>query len=143
MLFIVCKILHVVGNVLWIGGGAAAAFTFVLLGREDPKVRLAAAQALRKIMLRLVSPGMNISLVAGLIMLITYWSELYAKAPWMHAKLTVGLIAAGFSGVLSGKLRRASTGTDVPPGAVKLAGAVLVLSAVANVAFVFLRFGQH
>jgi len=143
MLFIVCKILHVIGNVMWLGGGAAAAFTFVLISREDPKVRLAGAQALRKIILRLVSPGMNISLLAGLVMLVTFWSDLYAKAPWMHAKLTVGLIAAGFSGVLSGKLRRASDGADVPPGAVKLAGAVLVFSAVANVAFVFLRFGQH
>ena len=62
MLFIVCKILHVIGNVMWLGGGAAAAFTFVLISREDPKVRLAGAQALRKIILRLVSPGMNISL---------------------------------------------------------------------------------
>jgi uncharacterized membrane protein len=143
MLFLVCKIIHVIGNVLWLGGGAAAAFSFVLLGREDPKVRLAAAQALRKIMLRLVSPGMNLSLGAGLIMLLTYWSDLYAKAPWMHAKLTVGLIAAGFSGVLSGKLRRAAEGSEVTPGAIKLAGAVLILSAVANVCFVILRFGQH
>jgi len=143
MLFLVLKIVHVVGNVMWLGGGAAAAFTFVLLAREDPKTRLAAAQALRKIMLRLVSPGMSISLTAGLIMLLMFWGDLYAKAPWMHAKLTVGLIAAGFSGVLSGRLRRAAAGTEVTPGAIKLAGAVLVFSAIANVAFVFLRFGQH
>ena len=51
-------------------------------------------------------------------MLLTYWSELYAKAPWMHIKLTVGLIAAGFSGVLTGKLRRAArAGRTAMPGA--------------------------
>lgn len=143
MLFTVCKIIHVIGNVLWLGGGAAAAFAFLLLLRQDPKVRLAAAQALRTIMLRMVTPGMLLSLSAGLVMLLMFWSELYAKAPWMHAKLTVGLIAAGFSGVLSGKLRRAASGTEVTPGSIKLAGSMLVLSAVANVAFVFLRFGQH
>jgi uncharacterized membrane protein len=77
-------------------------------------------------------------------MLLDGWSALYARQPWMHAKLTVGLIAAAFSGVLSGRLRRAAAGdAEISAGALKAAGAVLLLSAIANVMFVFLRFGAR
>ena len=143
MLLLVGKIIHVIGNVLWLGGGAACAFAFAALATGDANTRTAAARALRKVVLTLVTPGMLLSLGAGLVMLLSYWSELYAKAPWMHAKLTVGLIAAAFSGVLSGRLRRAATqGADVSPGSIRLAGGVLVLSAIAGVTFVLTRMGQ-
>ena len=142
MLF--AKILHVFGNIVWLGGGMAAAFAMAFLVSENRETRLAAAKALRKLVLLTVTPGMIVSLAAGLFMLMVDWSELYARAPWMHAKLTVGLVAAAFSGVLTGKLRRAAaTGEEVSAKSMKLAGTVLLLSAVANVAFVFLRFGQR
>jgi len=143
MLFVICKILHVVGNVLWLGGGAASAFAFVLLAHEDAAVRRSAARALRTLTMRLVSPAFITSIVAGLVMLLTFWSELYAKAPWMHVKITVGLIAAAFSGVLSGKLRRAANGDEVSASSVRLAGAILVLSGLVNVIMVYTRLGQH
>jgi uncharacterized membrane protein len=142
MLLLVCKIVHVIGNVLWLGGGVVSAFTFALLASESAPTRRAAARSLRTVVLTIVTPGMLLSIGAGLVMLLSYWSELYAKAPWMHMKLTVGLIAAGFSGVLSGRLRRASQGTDVTVGSVRLAGAVLLLSAVAGVTLVMTRLGQ-
>jgi protoporphyrinogen IX oxidase len=143
MLLLIGKIVHVIGNVLWLGGGAAAAFAFAQLAREDAKVRASAARAIRTIILTIVTPGMLLSFAAGLVMLLSYWSELYAKAPWVHMKLTVGLIAAGFSGVLSGRLRRAATqGAEVTPGSLRLAGGVLLFSAVAGVVLVFLRPGQ-
>lgn len=141
---LLAKIVHVIGNIVWLGGGMAAAFAMAFLASESKDTRLAAAKALRKLVLTTVTPAMVVSLAAGLYLLLTGWSELYAKAPWMHAKLTVGLIAAAFSGVLTGKLRRASaTGEDVSANSMKLAGSVLLLSAVANVFFVFLRFGQR
>ena len=114
------------------------------LASDKPETRLAAAKALRRVVLLIVTPGMLLSLGAGLVMLLDGWALLYAKAPWMHAKLTVGLIAAAFSGVLSGRLRRAGEGSgELSPGAFRTAGLVLLLSAIANVCFVFLRFGQH
>jgi len=141
---LLAKIVHVIGNIVWLGGGVAAAFAMAFLASESRETRLAAARALRKLVLVLVTPGMVVSLAAGLFMLMIDWSELYSKAPWMHAKLTVGLVAAAFSGVLTGKLRRAAaTGEDVSANSMKLAGSVLLLSAIANVFFVFLRFGQH
>lgn len=142
MLLLIGKIVHVIGNVMWLGGGAVAAFAFAQFATGDAATRRAAAQSLRKVVLMLVTPGMLLSLLAGLVMLLSYWSELYAKAPWMHMKLTVGLIAAGFSGVLSGRLRRAAQGSDVTAKSVRLSGAILLLSAVLGVVLVFLRPGQ-
>jgi uncharacterized membrane protein len=137
---VIAKILHVIGNILWLGGGAVAAFTMVLLASQAKDTRMAAAQAIRKLVLMVVTPGMLLSFAGGLTMLLTYWSEMYAKAPWMHMKLTVGLIAAAFSGVLTGRLRRAATSSEeLSTGAMKLAGAVLLLSAVAGVSLVMLR----
>lgn len=141
---LITRILHVIGNIAWLGGGVVAAFAMAMLASESKDTRLAAAKALRKVVLLIVTPGMLLSLGAGLVMLLSDWSTLYAKAPWMHAKLTVGLIAAAFSGVLSGRLRRATEDPDgLTPGAFKTAGLVLLLSAVANVCFVFLRFGAR
>jgi uncharacterized membrane protein len=141
---LILRIIHVIGNIAWLGGGAVAAFAMAMLASEAPATRLAAAQALRKVVLFLVTPGMLLSLGAGLIMLLSEWSTLYAKQPWMHGKLTVGLIAAAFSGVLSGRLRRGSSDAEaLSPKAFRTAGLVLVLSAVANVTLVIMRFGAR
>lgn len=141
---LIARILHVFGNIVWLGGGMAAAFAMAFLASETKETRLAAARALRRVVLLAVTPGMLLGLGAGLYMLLDGWSALYARQPWMHAKLTVGLIAAAFSGVLSGRLRRAAAGSDdISAGAMKAAGAVLLLSAIANVMFVFLRFGAR
>lgn len=141
---LIWRILHVLGNIGWLGGGVVAAFSMALLASDRPETQVAAAKVLRKVVLWIVTPSMLLSLGAGLVMLLDGWVLLYAKAPWMHAKLTVGLIAAAFSGVLSGRLRRAgSPGAELSPGAFRAAGLVLLLSAVANVSFAFLRFGQH
>ncbi len=136
---LIARILHVVGNIFWLGGGAACAFAMLLMASESKDVRCAAARALRKITVYIVTPGMLVGLAGGLIILLPNWSELYAKQPWMHMKLTVGLIAIAFSGVLTGRLRRAANGDEAPVGALKLAGAVLLLSAVAGATLVFLR----
>lgn len=136
---LIARILHVVGNILWLGGGAACAFAMVLMASGTKEVRLAAAKALRTITVYIVTPGMLLGLAGGLTILLSSWSDLYAKQPWMHMKLTVGLIAIAFSGVLTGRLRRAANGDDGPVGGLKLVAAVLVLSAILGAALVFLR----
>jgi uncharacterized membrane protein len=142
MLF--ARIIHIIGNILWLGGGTVAAFAMAQLAVSSKETQLAAAKVLRKVVLAVVTPGMLLGLGGGLYMLLMDWSTLYAKAPWMHAKLTVGLIAAGFSGVLTGKLRRAATsGAEIPASSMRLAGWSLLLSAIANVFFAFTRFGSH
>ncbi len=136
---LIARILHVIGNIFWLGGGVACAFTMLLMASESKASRAAAAKALRTITVYIVTPGMLAGLVGGLWLLVPHWSDLYAKQPWMHMKLTVGLVAIAFSGVLTGRLRRAANGDDAPLGALKLAGAVLLLSALAGATLVFVR----
>ena len=57
------RILHVIGNIVWLGGGIAAALAMATLASENKEVRLAAAKALRKIVLTVVTPGMLLSIV--------------------------------------------------------------------------------
>ena len=141
---LIAKVLHVIGNILWLGGGATAALLMLRMARESRETQVKVAAAVRKVALQCVTPGMLLSFAGGLYMLLTQWSSFYAKQPWMHAKLTVGLVAAAFSGVLSGKLRRAANGeAEIQPGAMGAAAAVLILSAVAGVLLVFLRFGAR
>jgi uncharacterized membrane protein len=136
------RVIHVLGNILWLGGGAVAAFAMAMLASSSRETRTEAAKALRKLVLFVVTPGMLLSFAGGLTMLLSAWSTLYAKAPWMHTKLTVGILAAAFSGVLSGKLRRAAGGNgEVTAKSMAIAGAVLVLSAIAGVSLVYLRVG--
>jgi uncharacterized membrane protein len=139
---LIARILHIVGNILWLGGGAACALAAVMLASESKETRAAAAKALRTVVLYVVTPGMLLGWAGGLHMLLAHWSDLYSKAPWIHTKLTIGLVAAAFSGVLSGGLRRAaSSGDELSPGRMRLAGIVLLLSAVAGASLAFLRPG--
>ena len=141
---LIAKVLHVIGNILWLGGGATAALVMLRMAREPRETQVKVAAAVRTVALQCVTPGMLLSFAGGLYMLLTQWSSFYAKQPWMHAKLTVGLVAAAFSGVLSGKLRRAASGEgEIQGGAMGAAAAVLILSAVAGVLLVFLRFGAR
>ncbi|HEY6878310.1 MAG TPA: CopD family protein [Polyangiales bacterium] len=142
MWFLISKILHVIGNVLWLGGGAVVAFAFVMMANESVEVQRRSAIVLRRLTTYVVTPGMILSLVGGLVMLIGFWNELYKKAPWAHTKLTIGILAAAFSGVLTGRLRRAAAGQAVTAGPVRTAGIVLLVSAIAGVVAVFTKFGQ-
>ncbi len=138
---LIARIIHVVGNVLWLGGGAVAAFAMAQFALSSQENRTAAAKIVRKTVLNIVTPGMLLSFAGGLFMLLSHWSDLYAKAPWMHMKLTVAFIAAGVSGALSGKLRRAAEGAEITPKSMRILGTILVLSAVAAVTLVLARFG--
>jgi uncharacterized membrane protein len=140
MLMQLAKVVHVIGNILWLGGGAAAAFALVLMAGESKETKKAAAHAVRRLILMVVTPGMVLSFAGGLTNLLMFWDALYKKAPWMHTKLLVGLIAAAFSGVLSGKLRKAAAGhEELSVGAMKLSGSVLLVSAIAGVALALLH----
>lgn len=139
---LIAKIIHVLGIVVWLGGGAVTAMIMVLLASQSPETRAQATKAARKLTLMMVSPGMLAAWGGGLVMLLSQWS-LYAKAPLMHTKLLVGLIAAGITGVLSGRLRKACAADgQVAPGAMKLVASILLLSALAGVSLVMIyRYG--
>ncbi len=109
MSMIVFRYLHFLGITFWIGSAVAVAVAASTPTPGDTGI----AQALRKITLRVTTPSMLVAFAGGFGMLIPSFAEVYSKQGWMHIKLTLLLILAGATGVLTGKLRRWAEGQDV------------------------------
>jgi len=87
---------------------------------------------------RMAGLGVVLATVGALARLIPGWSAHYAHAPWMHIKLTIGLVLGGLHGLLVNRVRKASQGTPVAPGTfvgIAVTYAVLGLAAVALALF--------
>ncbi len=100
---------HLVGVVLWVGGIVAAAIVGATVAKEGEAGRSALAAA-RRAVLYAATPGMLLAWIAGLSFLIPHFTDLYARAGWMHTKLTLLLVLTGVTGVLTGRLRKAAAG---------------------------------
>jgi uncharacterized membrane protein len=135
----VALVVHFLGLLLWIGGAITCAWMAASLVSAG---ELKALTAVRSALLAVVMPGILLATIGGLARLLPMWSAHYAHAPWMHAKLTIGLVLGALHGLLVGRVRRASQGTKVAPGlfvAIAVAYAVLGL---AGVALAILRPGE-
>jgi putative membrane protein len=122
--------------ILWVGGIVAAALAVTLAAEE---ARRGAAEAARKVALYVASPGMLLTWLVGLAVLIPNFSALYAKAGWMHGKLTLVFIASGLTGALSGMLRKIAAGdTDVK--LVRLRILTIAIFVIAVIAIALVRF---
>lgn len=123
---------HLIGVILWIGGTATAAIVAIAGAREEGAVRTAILSAARRAMLMIATPGLLLAWIAGLAWLIPYFGSLYARAGWMHGKLTLLVIATAMTGVFTGRLRRAAKGTKPPSiGLFAAAALVTIVAAVA------------
>lgn len=111
MSMIVFRYLHFLGITFWIGSAVAVAIAAAAPTPWESGI----AQALRKVTLRVSTPAMLVAFVGGFGMLIPNFAEVYAKQGWMHGKLTLLLILAGTTGMLTGKLRRWADGQEVTP----------------------------
>lgn len=122
---------HLLGMALWVGGAATAAFVAVAGAREGEGGRGAIAAA-RKAFGMLANPGMGLAWLAGLSFLVPNFTTFYAKAGWMHGKLTLLVVLSAVTGVLGARLRKAAVGTK--PGTPGLFGGlglgVLVIAAL-------------
>ena len=107
----VFRYLHFLGIVFWIGSAAAVA----IAASGPTPWESGIAQSLRKVTLRVTTPSMLVAFAGGFGVLIPNFAEVYSKQGWMHIKLTLLLILAGATGVLTGKLRRWAEGQDVSP----------------------------
>jgi uncharacterized membrane protein len=105
----VFRYLHFLGITFWIGSAVAVAIAAAAPTPWESGI----AQALRKVTLRVTTPAMLIAFAGGFGMLIPKFADVYAKQGWMHSKLTLLLILAGVTGVLTGKLRRWVDGQEV------------------------------
>ena len=128
------RIAHIIGVILWIGGALSVALVAAFAEGEANRPITTAA---RKVALRVATPGMVLAWVGGLA-LFALSLDAYLKAGWMHGKITIGLIVAALTGVLSGKLRKAAAGEDVKPGSLRVFGIVIVVLAVLNVVLALL-----
>lgn len=110
---------HLLGVFLWLGGAVAAATVAAFAADSgDDAVALKGA---RRAFTWWATPGMLLAWAGGLTMLIPHFTELYARAGWMHGKLTLLLAATAVTGVLSGRIRKAAKG-DKPAKAGLLNG---------------------
>ena len=139
---------HVVAVVLWIG--AFAAIGVVATGEGDVKVRGALA---RRIYTKVAVPAFLGAVAFGLFRLLRGWSGTsvdangivaggYAKAPWMHVKLTLALIIVALHHVIGGRTRKMAT-NGAPPGPIGVLSIVLVVAAAGAVGMVILRPFHH
>jgi putative membrane protein len=111
MSMIVFRYLHFLGITFWIGSAVAVAIAASAPTPGESSI----AQALRKVTLRVTTPAMLVAFAGGFGMLIPSFAEVYAKQGWMHIKLTLLLVLAGATGMLTGKLRRWAEGQEVNP----------------------------
>lgn len=123
------RALHIVGAILWVGGVAFVGILAMAAATAEVEPQKVARLGRIGVLAR-VTVGMGLAWVAGLLMLVPAFTDVYARAGWMHAKLTCILVASGLTGALSGHLRKAANGdVALSPGKVRgLSSAVLALA---------------
>lgn len=133
------RFLHFIGNIFWLGGTVTVAVLAASLAGEAERGHAVAARAAA---LRVATPGLVLAWVGGLGMLLPHWSTLYARAGWMHGKITLGLVAAALTGVITGRLRRAASGSEeLNAGRLRLMATILLVITFTVVGLVVFRPG--
>ncbi len=135
MSMIVFRYLHFLGLTFWVGTAVAVA----AVAAAPTPLESGIAQTLRKVTLRLTTPAMLLAFVGGFGMLIPNFAEVYAKQGWMHSKLTLLIVMAGVTGVLTGRLRRWASGQEVAQATFRRLAWVLSILAVLIVTFAIFR----
>ena len=138
MSMIVFRYLHFLGITFWVGSAVAVAIAAATPTPWESGI----AQALRKVTLRVTTPAMLLAFAGGFGTLIPNFAEVYAKQGWMHGKLTLLLLLAGATGVLSGKLRRWADGQEVSQKTfTRLAWVISILAILILTFAIFRPFG--
>ncbi|MBK6578533.1 MAG: CopD family protein [Sandaracinaceae bacterium] len=122
------RALHLVGAILWVGGVAFVGIMALAAATAEIDSQKLARVARIGVLAR-VTVGMGLAWVAGLLILVPSFGDVYARAGWMHAKLTMILVASALTGVLSGHLRKAANGSvPLSPGelAARLSGSAVL-----------------
>jgi len=139
MSMIVFRYLHFLGITFWVGSAVAVAIAAATPTPWESGI----AQALRKVTLRVTTPAMLLAFAGGFGTLIPNFAEVYAKQGWMHGKLTLLLLLAGATGVLSGKLRRWADGQEVSQKTfTRLAWVISILAILILTFAIFRPFGS-
>ena len=94
------RLTHFVGIVLWAG----SVITVTLGATLHPQTP---ASIWREVIRLVATPGMIAAWLGGLGMLIPHFTELYARAGWMHTKLLLVVVLSALHGITISKLRKA------------------------------------
>jgi putative membrane protein len=126
---------HLLGAILWVGGTATAAVVAIAASREEGAARTATLNAARRAVLMIATPGLLLTWIAGLSFLVPNFTTLYARAGWMHGKLTILLVITALTGVFTGRLRKAATGKKEPSVGLFAATVLVLLVGAAVIVF--------
>lgn len=138
MSMIVFRYLHFLGLTFWVGTAVAIA----AVAAAPTPLESGIAQTLRKVSLRVTTPAMLLAFVGGFGMLLPRFAEFYAKQGWMHTKLTLLVVLAAVTGVLTGRLRRWASGQEISQATFgRLAWAIALLGALIVTFAIFRPFG--
>lgn len=141
MLREVSLVLHLLGVVLWIGGCASAAWTAAQLATATKEGRAEGLAAVRRSLLVIATPGLLLAWLGGLTLFVSFL-DVYARAGWLHGKITIAVALSAIHGVLMARVRRASTGErETSQGLFAGLGMALVIGAAIAVALVVFRPG--
>lgn len=93
--------LHLLGGVLWIGGGLAAMFVSLAANKMGRPEQGIAARLVAAVYARMIAPGAGIIVLSGLFLTMTYMGAMnrgemeIAISPWIMAMQGLGLLGAG------------------------------------------------
>lgn len=116
-------VLHITGNLLWIGGIAGVAVALGTAGAAAVRKPVAL-----KIYRRVAVPGFIASLIGGGAVLFMNPALYFSQTRWMHPKLTLVLVVIALHHVLGARAKRLAS--DEPTKGAHPMGAVLVICAV-------------
>lgn len=137
--------LHVVAVVIWIGGLVACAVV-ATSKTGDEKTRGAIARLVYR---RLAAPGFGLALLLGLARLVPGWKSAtvdangivaggYAKAPWMHVKLTLVVVIIVLDQLVGARIRKMER-DGANAGPIGMLALVALLCAIGAVIMVVVR----
>ena len=92
--------LHLLGGVLWIGGGMAAMFVSLAAKGLDRPAQGTVAKLVAKIYARMIAPGAAMIVVSGLFLIMTYMGQSNRGeldipiSPWIMPMAGLGLAGA-------------------------------------------------
>lgn len=128
-------VLHVVGNLVWIGSITAVALV-LSSARGDSKLRGEIGLELYR---KLAVPAFVASFAAGLIRLILDTQLYLVVTKYMHPKLTLALVVIALHHVIGARAKRMASGAKTEPGPMQLLAAVLVVCAAGAAVLVLVK----
>jgi len=135
----IALIMHILGVVLWLGGGIAGALVASTAAARGKELREAVLGDVRRALLFVSAPGLVLAFVGAAALVVPGW-DAFRSMGWVHAKIAIAILLAGASGMLSARVRKAASGErDAPAGLFAAVGGMLAMGTLLAIVLVVLR----